>query len=339
MNHKVKKIFVMSAGGTAGHVFPAVALATYLKNLDPSLILKIIVDSRGRKYVSDIFDEIIELPVAGFNFQFFLKSPFLFLKSLLAIRDAIKLISFGGYISFWPFWAAFLLCKKRAIFQLDSHVTRLNRLLIPFAHWVYYAFAQTNIDKAKRSRLLGIPLRKQFGFTFLERSPIFTIVIIGGSLGSAYWENILATALEKLPKTLIAKLRLFIQTKNNPTFLSKFKFHSLILRPFFEDTSALFKKADLIVARAGAITIAEISAIGRPAFLVPWPGAIENHQMKNAQNYARFHAARLGTNGTDFAEYITLLASKPNEKYKACENALKALPKFDDASANFILLD
>jgi UDP-N-acetylglucosamine--N-acetylmuramyl-(pentapeptide) pyrophosphoryl-undecaprenol N-acetylglucosamine transferase len=322
---KKKGKIIFCAGGTAGHVFPAVALAAQLKEQNCNIVL--ITDKRGFKYVKTEFDKVYKLPVSRLGLMLFLKSPYLFLKSLFILITAKKIICFGGYVSFFPFIVALLLGKKRVIYQLDSHVTRLNRWLIPFANEVFYGFPQTDLKKEKNTYCFGIPVRTGFEFSYIEKGEFLNIAIIGGSLGSNYWKDLLMDTLLLLPNNIRSTIKIRIQTSENLDFLKQFNLASYEKQIFY-DTAQLFKQSHLIIARAGAASIAEMSSVARAAYLVPWENALEDHQYHNAKVYAKSHGAEFGKSGQQLANYIIKIAQSSEFFYQVCENASRAMPQF-----------
>jgi len=335
----MRDLIIFAAGGTAGHIFPAAALASELKNY--GLTTRLIVDKRGSKFIqkdNESFDDMITLPISRLNWIYFLKSPYLLLKSLYTIKNAKQVICFGGYTSLFPFLAALILRKERIIYQLDSHITRLNRLLIPFANKVFYGFAQTNLKNYKKSYCFGIPVRKGFEFSFIKKDKTLNIAIIGGSLGSNYWQSLISQAMEFIPDHIRSSISLKIQTNQSIDFLKKFNLSSLEKQEFY-DTAKLFTASHLIIARAGAASIAEISSIARAAYLVPWNRSIENHQYKNAKNYSHFKGAEFGNDPKQLAEYIIKIAESNEFFYQICANASLSLPQFAKNKVSAFLLN
>lgn len=326
---KKKDLIIFCAGGTAGHIFPAVALANQLSAHGVEMIL--ITDKRGIKYVNkdgkQDFNKIIKLPIKRFGISFFVQCPYLFLRSMFALSKAKKIICFGGYTTLFPFLAACILRKERIIYQLDAHITRLNRMLIPLANKVFYGFAQTDLKNKKDTYCFGIPLRDGFEFSFIKKEDRLNIAIIGGSLGSIYWKELLIDTLEILPEAVRKKIFLKIQTTENLDFLNKYHLGGVESRQFY-DTAALFRISHLIIARAGATSIAEISSVARAAYLVPWEHAVENHQYENARNYANFEAAEFGNDPQQLADYMMRIFQSNDFFYRVCENASKAFPQF-----------
>ncbi len=330
----MKKI-LLSAGGTAGHVFPAIAIYEQLKlnNIES----EIITDIRGVKYLKNEKHQILQ--IKKFGLKFFLISPILFFKSLFLMVKCDTLICFGGYTSFFPFLAAFLLRKKRIVFQLDSKVTRLNKILIPFASKIFYVFPQT-IIRNKNKIEIGMPLKKKFAFSFINHSANFTIdnfiiTITGGSLGSQFWETEVLQALQSIPSEIAKKITLIIQTKKLPEKIAE-QFKGILLKEIliyeFLDTAEVFKKSHLIIGRAGASTISEISCIGRPCYLFPWEKAVDNHQYHNASIYCKLSASKFhetDDNPEILKEYIIKLYNDEKYFHYLCEKSVKALKRFE----------
>lgn len=332
---KQKGRIVLCAGGTAGHVFPAAALALELAAQNCKIDL--ITDNRGAKYVKDEFSKVYKLPISRFGLMFFLKFPYLFIKSFFIIITAKKVVCFGGYVSFFPFMAAFLMGKKRVVYQLDSHVTRLNRLLIPFANRVFYGFAETNLKKEKNTYCFGIPVRRGFEFSYINKGEFLNIAIVGGSLGSIYWKELLIDTLSLLPAHIRSTMKVRIQTAENLNFLDEFKLASYESQIFY-DTAQLFKQSHLIIARAGAASIAEMSSVARAAYLVPWENALEDHQYHNAKAYANSKAAEFGKSAQQLANYIIKISQSSEFFYQVCENAARAMPQFAKSKAGAFIV-
>lgn len=306
----MKKI-IFVAGGTAGHVFPAVALSMqFKKTFENNVQTVLITDLRGAKFTNNEFDEIVVLPIERFGIKFFLISPYLFLKSFFKIFKAEKIFFFGGYTTIFPFLSAFFQKKERIIIQLDSYVTRLNKLLIPIANKVFYSFAQTKLPSFKNSFTIGPLIRDQFKFSYKKHDlNKFVITIVGGSLGSNYWKNLLKEALKHLNNSDLEKIELNIQTNENIDFLNNIGLglKKINRQKFFKNIHEIFATSDLIISRAGANTIFEISTIGRPAFLCPWKKAMQNHQYYNAKSYAKFSEIEFGEDPLILSAYIKKL--------------------------------
>ncbi len=333
---KKRDHIIFCAGGTAGHTFPAAALAKEIK--DHGYKTTLITDLRGAKYVNDEFTRVNILPIARLGLGYFLKSPYLMLKSGLIVFKCDKVVCFGGYVSLFPFIAATILRKETIIYQLDSHVTRLNRVLIPFATDVIYGFAQTNLKQRRNTYCFGIPVRKGFEFSFIKKGEYLNIAVVGGSLGSAYWKKLIIDTLENLPEKMRHTIRLYIQTKDDiKGMFDKYNLASVESKTFY-DTAKLFSKCHLIIARAGATSIAEISSVARAAYLVPWESAVENHQYENARSYAGYKGAEFGNDSKKLAEYIIKIAQSNEYFYQVCDNASKAFPQYAKNKASAFIV-
>jgi len=328
---------ILVAGGTAGHVFPACALSVELKKKNAYTCL--ITDQRGAKHASFAdFDKIIILPIKKLNLTMLFLAPYLFTKSLFSILGYKKIIFFGGYTTLFPFIASILLFKIKIIYQLDSIVTRLNKILIPLANYVIFSFPQTKVNN-KNQYCLGIPTRNGFEFSFIKKDKELNISIIGGSLGSNYWVNLIKNTLENLPNEILQNINLKIQTTADINWLERFNLKSIECKKFYE-TSILFAQSHLIIARAGASTIAEIASVGRCSFLVPWEKAMQNHQYFNALNYSSMEGADFGNSNEylKLASMITNIYSKEDFFYKKCEHAATSFATFAKQNAAKLIL-
>ena len=303
---------VLVAGGTAGHINPAIAMGQELEK--EGCFVSYITDIRGAKFFTNQNYKI--LPIERFGWKFLLFSPYLFLKSIVCVLKYKKIVCFGGYTTLFPFIAGKILLKECFIFQLDSVVTRLNRLLVPFAKKVLYVFAQTKFKNYKNKQCVRMPLRKGFEFEFIRHKDVFTVAIVGGSLGSNYWKKLIDEALSIIPSNLHKRIALKIQTQDDVSFLEKYKLNNIETKPFY-DTCKMFKQSHLVISRAGATTLAEISAIGRPIYIVPWEKAIENHQHYNAKFCASYGGAKYGNDAKILANWLQNMIES-EEYWKKC---------------------
>lgn len=313
---------ILAAGGTGGHVFSACALSLELRKRGYNTIL--ITDQRGVKYLHHEFSDVVVLPISRLGWKFFIFSPYLFILCLVKSFRVKKTIAFGGYASFFPILAAIVSLQRFFIVQLDSVVTRLNRFFLSYASKVFYLFPQTNFKKSDSHLFLtGAPIRSGFEFSFIRHScEDFVISIFGGSLGSSYWRDLLFQFAKSLPLEIQQKISLYIQTNEDISFLDSFFFKSIQAEAFF-DTRKIFRKSHLIITRCGANTLAEIVSVGRPAFLVPWDEAVEDHQVRNAENLLDLGGCAMGTY-VELLTFFNKLYYDENFFIKTCSDIASA---------------
>lgn len=295
---------VIAAGGTGGHLYPAVALAREFLRRDPSTKILFVGTARGieSKVLAHEGFELVLItakPVMGKGLlevmRGVLSIPAGFWQSLriLRRRRADLVIGVGGYTSPTMLAAAALKGVTRVILEPNAYPGMANKAVAPFAQRIFLAFesAATSFDRQK-VRVVGTPIRQ----AFLARSgqsdassPARSgphLLIFGGSQGakainSAILDG-LASFIERLPGLAITH-----QTGESDYERVSEVYRTLGVNaevtPFLYDMPKVLRAADLVVARAGAMTIAELTACGKPAILIPLPTAIYDHQMKNAR--------------------------------------------------------
>ncbi len=285
------------AGGTGGHVYPALAVASEL---------------RDRGYAVDWFGterglEARVVPEAGFPLHLIRvsgirgKGAIARLRGLfsigLALLQSLGLmgrlrpacaLGMGGYVSGPAGLAAWLLRVPLVIHEQNSVAGTTNRLLRRFARAVCTAYPQA-FGANVATRQLGNPVRAQLledgaaPYDYDGRRPL-RLLVVGGSLGARAINEVLPAALAALPARCAVKLR--HQTgpahAGSVTELYGERAGAVEILPYIEDMAGAYRWADLVLCRAGALTLSELTIIGRPAILVPLPNAIDNHQARNA---------------------------------------------------------
>lgn len=294
---------VIAAGGTGGHLYPAVALAREFLRRDPSASIVFVGTARGieSKVLAHEGLELVLItakPVMGKGLwevgQGLLSLPLGLWQSLRILRErrADLVIGVGGYTSPTMLAAAALKGIARVIVEPNAYPGMANKAVAPFAQRIFLAFdsAAVSFDRHK-VRVTGTPIRREF-LTQLAgpRQPTSGVgprlLIFGGSQGarainSAVMEG-LSALLERLPA-------LAITHQTGEADYQRVSEHyrctgvQAEVMPFLYDMPKALQAADLVVARAGAMTIAELTACGKPAILIPLPTAIYDHQMKNAR--------------------------------------------------------
>jgi len=213
------------------------------------------------------------------------------------------IMGFGGYPSIPAVLAGRVLGIPTALHEQNAILGRANRLLGRFVKHIAVSFRDTKFTEQFRSKVsyTGNPVRQSM-ITLRDSSyqpsnlkkPFF-LLIIGGSQGAGVFSTIIPQALRQLPQEL--RCRLVVWQQCRPEFLEMTKgaYHqsdiSVELQPFFEDVDQRLRDAHLVIGRAGASTIAELTVVGRPAMLVPFPFATDNHQKDNAMSLEEKGAA------------------------------------------------
>lgn len=297
---------LVAAGGTGGHIFPALAVAEELvrrretsgaqfqflgtaRGLEPRLI-----ESAGFPYRA--------IRAAGLkgirgwrragNFAVL---PGTFVDSLRVLRAFRPnvVIGMGGYVAGPVLLEAALLRIPTVLIEPNAAPGFTNRLLAGVVTAAAIGFEQTARYFGARARLTGLPVRRAFfDVPPREHRPPFTILIFGGSQGSAALNRCL---VESLPALASRPWHILHQTGERE-FNAVAEEYSRAgingeVRAFIDDMPAAFARADLIICRAGASTVGELTAAGRAALLVPFPGATDQHQLQNARALERAGAA------------------------------------------------
>lgn len=279
------KRILLTGGGTAGHIMPLLAVKEALdkkgqfkflllghKIQNVNIKYKNILAGKWRRYFS--FKNFIDL----------FKLPLGFLQTLWYIFWFMPDVCFakGGYASV----PAVLVCKlffiPIVIHESDSAPGASNKFLAKFAKKICIAYKRSFIsDKAI---LTGNPIRKSIiKNKIINKKPI--ILILGGSQGSEFINEAITAILPQL----LEKANIIHQVGSGNK--SNLRFPGYIQTEFIKDMGTAYAKADLVVTRAGANTLAEISANKKPAIIIPLPSAAQNHQVKNAYAYANNQAA------------------------------------------------
>jgi UDP-N-acetylglucosamine--N-acetylmuramyl-(pentapeptide) pyrophosphoryl-undecaprenol N-acetylglucosamine transferase len=312
----VTRPVVIAAGGTGGHLFPAEALAAEL--LARGRRIALMTDQRSSAFESHAFShgERFVLPgsgLAGRNAWQALRGAARLAagtataRRLLRRLDAAAVVGFGGYPSVPPVLAARLLPRRRpfvVLHEQNAVLGRANQLLARGADLLALAFAGTQrVPSGVRAEVTGNPVRP--ALAALVGQPYATpaagtalrLLIVGGSLGARVFSDVVPQAVAALPEALRARLIVAQQTRAEDLDRVRAAYAAAGVpadcAPFFSDIAVRLGAAHLVIARAGASTIAELACAGRPAILVPLPGAIDDHQSANARALVDAGAARL----------------------------------------------
>lgn len=304
---------VIAAGGTGGHMFPAQALAQEM--LRRGWRVSLTTDTRGARY-ADGFPEAVTLrPVRSASFArggalAKLAAPALIAAGIAETlawfrRDAPALVAgFGGYPSLPALAAAWLAGRPRILHEQNGVLGRVNRRFAPrVAAVACGAWPLTNAPRGAELVHVGNPIRdaarEAAGTPYAapsEEGPL-SLLVFGGSQGASVFTRLTPGALAALPEGLRGRLRLTQQAREGEAEALRARYAEARvdaeIAPFFPDMPARIAAAQLVVSRAGASTVAELTAIGRPSILIPYPSAMDDHQTANARPLAEAGAAIL----------------------------------------------
>lgn len=296
------KKFMLMAGGTGGHLFPAMALAQELVRRGHAV--ELMTDHRVESYGADFpASAVFVVPSATPS----LRNPIKFvgggMRILAGIAVAFKMlrrsrpdcvIGFGGYPTFPPFVAANLLGIPGILHEQNAVMGRANRALGRFADVLAMSFAQTkfadglNLEKV----ITGNPVRDRVRAVANTPYPVFNVdgpirlVVFGGSQGAKALSDIVPEAIALVPEAVRHRLQIVQQCRaedlDRVAEVYRRAKVNVELAAFFTDLPERISRCHLVIGRSGASTIAELTVLGRPAILVPLPGALDADQKNNA---------------------------------------------------------
>lgn len=296
-----KRHYLLSAGGTGGHMLPAYALAQELINRGHHVAL--VSDDRGLKIPGAPAEmETHELPAGRMS-----GGPMGWLRAFNAIRkgraQAIRLIrdlepacvvGFGGYPSLPTLLAARGTKTASVIHDQNAVLGRTNRFLAKGVNAIAVAYRHiTRLPAgcADKVYLTGNPVRAEIlaireeGFPPLPEDGIFRLLVVGGSLGATVLSDVVPAAIAALPPALLARLQIVQQCREADLERVRKAYADLGVAaecmPYIADFPERLRWAHLVIARAGASTVAELACAGRPAIFVPYPHAMDDHQTHN----------------------------------------------------------
>lgn len=292
------KTILIAGGGTGGHVFPGLAVAYALRELadveivfagSPRGLETRIVPQHG--YALELLD--VE-PMKGGGPARAIRGALVAAKAMRHASSIVSclcpaaVLSVGGYAAGPAALACVSARIPTAILEPNSVLGLANRLLAPFAARAYVAWRETARHfRADKIKVFGVPLRP--GFTERPYSPrpgSLRVLVLGGSQGATALNERVPSAIARTVAT-VGDVQIVHQTGKDREVEVRAAYDSAGLGaatvvPFLDDVSGHMTDADVIVARAGAVTVAEIAAIGRASLLVPFPHAADDHQAKNA---------------------------------------------------------
>lgn len=304
--------FLFAGGGTGGHLYPAVAVANEIKKIKPESEI-IFVGTKSRiegKVVPKLGYGFKSIWIKGFARKFNFENLLFPLKLFVSLIQSVVIsfrfkpkvaIGSGGYVAGPAIWGASVLGAKIILMESNSYPGITTRLLERYADELHVAFEDSKkyLRKPEKVKVTGNPVRTELGSTKKEEAKKYfgldeekkTILVLGGSLGAASINEAIADCIEELEKK---SLQIIWQTgKNYYHNYKNINFSSVKILDFIEDMDKAYSACDVLVARAGATTIAELTVLGIASILIPSPHVAENHQYYNAKSLADNDAAVL----------------------------------------------
>ena len=337
---------VLAAGGTGGHMVPAHALAAELKARGHGVML--VTDERGARYpglFKDVPTHILPAGRLGGGPLGLLKAVRSVMKGRRQARALYRehspdaVVGFGGYPAFPALLAASAAGVPTLLHEQNAVLGRVNRWLAGKAKAIATSYA--SVERLKRSyrdktMLVGNPVREavvrlgELPFPSLDESAPLKILVTGGSQGATILGAVVPEGLGLLPSSLRLRLQVVQQCRSDDIEAVRARYVALgipaELLTYIVDMPARLGEAHLVIARAGASTISELTAAGRPAILVPLPIATDDHQTVNAREMAKAGGARVIVQ-RDFtpaalAAHVEAIAGDPQALANAAARAL-----------------
>jgi UDP-N-acetylglucosamine--N-acetylmuramyl-(pentapeptide) pyrophosphoryl-undecaprenol N-acetylglucosamine transferase len=309
---------IFAGGGTGGHLFPAIAIADELKMLQTDAAM-LFVGTKGKieaRVVPQQGYEFRTIWISGFHRSFRIGNLLFPLKVIVSTMQAISIIKkfrpevvigTGGYVSGPALYAATLLKVPTLIQEQNSYPGVTTRLLAKRVNEVHLTFEQSRKYLQRKDNIFvtGNPTRHDLDnvnitdaieyFGFDSKTANKTILIFGGSLGA---HTINLAVMKNIEQLLKHNFSIIWQTgkedaEEAQNIFSKYPSTQVWINSFINRMDYAYAISDLVVCRAGATTIAELTRLGKPAILVPYPSAAANHQVENAASLVECGAAEL----------------------------------------------
>jgi len=296
------KTFVLIAGGTGGHLFPAMALAQEL--IRRGHAVELMTDHRVESYGADFPARRIHIvPAAtpsGRNPLKLIGAGMTIVRGIGTAWNVLRklrpdaVIGFGGYPTFPPFVAANLLGIPGVLHEQNAVMGRANRALARFADVLAMSFPETRFaeNQTLEKVVTGNPVRDRVRplagkpYPALDQKGAIRLVVTGGSQGARALSDIVPAAIALLPDDLRHRLHILQQARAEDIERVAESYRqsrtSVELASFVADLPERIADAHLVIGRAGASTVTELCVIGRPAILIPLPGALDSDQKHNA---------------------------------------------------------
>jgi UDP-N-acetylglucosamine--N-acetylmuramyl-(pentapeptide) pyrophosphoryl-undecaprenol N-acetylglucosamine transferase len=312
---------VISGGGTGGHIYPAIAIANALKARHPDAEI-LFVGAEGKMEMEKVPQagyRIVGLPIRGLQRGFDMRNfwlPWRFLQSLIEARSIIKklkpqvAVGVGGYASGPLLYVAGLMGVPTLIQEQNSYAGLTNKWLAKRARRICVAYpGMERFFPAEKIVLTGNPVRKDILSAdekrpdalahFNLRSDVPTLLVIGGSLGAGTLNRAMRAAVDRLKNEPLQVIWQTGKTQYDECWraVQTAAAENIRVMAFVGEMDLAYATADVVVSRAGALSISELCLAGKPAILVPSPNVAEDHQTQNAQALVQENAALLVKDG------------------------------------------
>lgn len=359
MNKKI----IISGGGTGGHIFPAIAIAQAFKRINPNTEI-LFVGANGKMEMEKVPQygfKIIGIDIAGIKRSITLSNFLLPIKIIKSFFQCIKIliqykpdfiVGVGGFVSGPIMLCGKILGIKIFIQEQNSYAGITNKILSKFATKIFVAY--NKMDQYFPSEKLifsGNPVRKDINNISTKRNEAIaffninaskkTILIIGGSLGA---KSINEGFMENFSKINTLNCNIIWQTGaslKEDDFIQFSNKNDIFAYRFIQRMDLAYAAADIIISRAGALSISEIQIVGKPSILIPYPFAAGNHQEKNAITLQENNAAIMIKDNEISSKIFNVLSTliNDNNQQEIMSNKVKNMAKHnaDDFIAQTIL--
>ena len=330
---------LIMAGGTGGHIMPGLAVADELQQRgwhvywlgNPDRMEGDLVPARGFQLLPMSFAGL-----RGKGLSALLKLPFALAGALGDARKAFKkvkpnvVLGMGGYAAFPGSLMAFLSAKPIVLHEQNAVAGTANKLISKLAKRVLTAFPNalsngTVVGNPVRAELLNLPMPTE---RFANREGPLRLLVVGGSLGALALNNLIPQAIAQLP----LEQRPLVTHQSGAAHLELLKNNyqeagvEANCVAFIDNMANALAEADLLICRAGAMTVAEVAAVGVPALFVPLPGAIDDHQTANARWLADHGAAEVKAQSALTAQWLAeWLLTQDREQLLEMANLARAM--------------
>jgi len=337
----VSKKIIIAGGGTGGHIFPAIAIANALKQLEPTIEI-LFVGAKGKMEMEKVPQagyKIEGLDIAGFNRSSLIKNillPFKLVKSFLQVRTIVKnfhpdaIVGVGGYSSFPVLRFGQAKGIPTFIHESNSFAGKSNILLGKKATKVFVATdGMEKFFPREKIVITGNPVRaaiSQATTTRTEAIRFFkldegrkTVFAVGGSLGARSINEAISKHLDEL---LGSGLQLIWQTGKPYAAEGRKRAEgqsTVWVNDFITEMDKAYAAADIVISRAGAMAIAELCVVKKPVLFVPYPFAAEDHQTVNAKNLVSKRAALMVQDDEAMDKIVPMIIELANDENKKSE--------------------
>ena len=314
MSDSKKYKFLFAGGGTGGHLYPAIAVADMIKKLKPEAEILFVgtKDKIESKVVPQKGYNFKPITISGFSRRLTLKNLLFPFKLVIGLIQSFLInlkfnpsvaVGTGAYVSGPAVWTASLTGSKVMLLEQNSYPGVTNRLLEKSADEIHLSFedARNYFRYQNKIQITGNPIRIDLELSDKDsakkklnlNADKKVLLIVGGSLGAGSVNEAVAENIENF---INSDIQIIWQTgQHYYEKYQKYNSDKIKIMPFIDDVALCYSAADLVVARAGATTIAETALLGLPVIFVPSTNVAENHQYKNAKSLENESAAYLLT--------------------------------------------